>query len=54
MGRIAQVAKNIADQRIVIVGLARSGCAIAKALVQKGAQVLGSDRRTDIAQARRA
>ena len=46
MGRLKDIVDNVAEQRIVVVGLARSGCAIARALAQRGAHVQGIDRRS--------
>lgn len=49
MDPVTDIIQNPAERRILVVGLARSGVAIAKVLLSMGARVTGTDRNESIA-----
>ena len=48
MDPVTEIVQNPAERRILVVGLARSGLAIAKVLLSSGAAVTGTDRRDSV------
>ena len=48
MDPVTEIVQNPAERRILVVGLARSGLAIAKVLLSLGAAVTGTDRRESV------